>query len=230
MTSTLRDGTVVQLIYYDGEFPERNGGVIIIAWFQQKNKDKLIDGFDIRIQRVHIVDYNHDRYTLVRYSEHELLLTFPSVDDSFLQDDESWNESLKVNGCHCEQAQNVTDVARAAIEREPLRHNTKILIRFAERYNLSSEYFMDEDSEDDAYDAYCMPQTVHYDWVKTDMSGAVVTDGDGLPELEIKSTTYHDLLWKVAMTDGKLLEKKKKPKQNKAMLRLSKQMQSMQTK
>jgi hypothetical protein len=64
--------------------------------------------------------------------------------------------------------------------------------------------------------------------LKTETSGAVVTDADGDPVLEMRETIHHEILWKVAVTDGKLLSKRETPK-NKAMAHLALQLSGMKT-
>jgi hypothetical protein len=168
-------------------------------------------------------------YSLSMYSKHELLYKFPSVDDSFLEGGDAWNVSLKENGCFCEQASNMTDVTRAAIaEVETRKISTILMIRFPDNYKLSTEHFMDADSEVLEYAAHCIPNTVKYEWLKTETSGAVVTDADGDPVLEMRETIHHEILWKVAVTNGKLLSKRETPK-NKAMARLALQLSGMKT-
>jgi hypothetical protein len=100
-----------------------------------------------------------------------------------------------------------------------------LLIRFPDRINFSTEHFIEEDSVV-KYATNCIPIEVQYEWVKTDTSGAVAFDSDGNPELEMKTTTHHDLLWKVATTDGKLLAKKK-TWGRKALRHLATQLKSM---
>lgn len=153
----------VVVIDVDINRPENNREVKVIKFMNVVKDGVMHNGFEIILDG-DMQDFLADKYHGKLISDHEVLLTIPSMNHAYLHDLESFYNKQKFYETFCPRSQESHDIARYAICADSNRQSKKLLLRFPDDLVLSAAHYHAKDAPEGELNCDMIDHDAGFTW------------------------------------------------------------------